>query len=294
MDKEKTGQLIKEARIRNKLTQAELGDILGVTNKAVSRWEKGESFPDVGVLEALSNALNIKIEDIVTGGEQDEDISKTLTDLVNTVKLQRRQLSRQKKKQIVLSIVFLIYIGLSVYPGLVAYLGRPIDIVNGIVLFMAAMFIFLLAISPKGIPEEKSTSRFDVIIRVIPVLTGLYAIILMGITLITLSKGQRPFGIEPHHVGPFLSNQLLVIFIVNVCYTAVLVFSSIRNNERIRRIAYIAAGAFNLATCYTNMLRNMASAEAGWNLFVMTTIEVTAVVIAAIVADIIMDKRRKS
>ena len=79
MDKEKTGQLIKEARIRNKLTQAELGDMLGVTNKAVSRWEKGESFPDVGVLEALSNALNIKIEDIVTGGEQGEDISRTLT-----------------------------------------------------------------------------------------------------------------------------------------------------------------------------------------------------------------------
>ena len=294
MDKEKTGQLIKEARIRNKLTQAELGDILGVTNKAVSRWEKGESFPDVGVLEALSNALNIKIEDIVTGGEQDGDISKTLTDLVNTVKLQRRQLSRQKKKQIVLSIVFLIYIGLSVYPRMMAYLGRPIDIVNGIVLLMAAMFIFLLAISPKAISAKKSTSRFDVLISAIPVLTGLYAIILMGTALISVSKGQRPFGIEPHHLGTFLSNQLLVIFMVNVCYTAVLVFSSIRNNEHIRRIAYIAAGAFNLATCYTNMLRNMSSAEAGRNLFVMTTIEVTAVVIAAIVADIIMDKHRKS
>jgi len=294
MDKEKTGQLIKEARIRNKLTQAELGDILGVTNKAVSRWEKGESFPDVGVLEALSNALNIKIEEIVTGGEQDEDISRTLTDLVNTVKLQRRQLSRQKKKQIVLSIVFLIYIGLSVYPRLVAYLGRSIDIVNGIVLLMVAMFIFLLAISPKAISAKKSTSRFDVLISAIPVLTGLYAIILMGTALISVSKGQRPFGIEPHHLGTFLRNQLLVIFIVNVCYTAVLVFSSIRNNEHIRRIAYIAAGAFNLATCYTNMLLNMSSAEAGRNLFVMTTIEVTAVVIAAIVADIIMDKRRKS
>ena len=43
MDKEKTGQLIKEARIRNKLTQAELGDILGVTNKAISRWEKAKA-----------------------------------------------------------------------------------------------------------------------------------------------------------------------------------------------------------------------------------------------------------
>lgn len=42
MNKEKTGQLIREARIKKNYTQSELGDLLGVTNKAVSRWEKGE------------------------------------------------------------------------------------------------------------------------------------------------------------------------------------------------------------------------------------------------------------
>lgn len=42
MNKEKTGELIREARIKKNYTQSELGDLLGVTNKAVSRWEKGE------------------------------------------------------------------------------------------------------------------------------------------------------------------------------------------------------------------------------------------------------------
>ena len=41
MNKEKTGELIREARIKKNYTQSELGDLLGVTNKAVSRWEKG-------------------------------------------------------------------------------------------------------------------------------------------------------------------------------------------------------------------------------------------------------------
>lgn len=43
MDKVKTGELIRDARKAKKYTQSELGDLLGVTNKAVSRWEKGVS-----------------------------------------------------------------------------------------------------------------------------------------------------------------------------------------------------------------------------------------------------------
>lgn len=67
MDKVKTGQMIKEARLKQGYTQLELGNLLGVTNKAVSRWEKGESFPDVGVLETLSDILHLDIQDIVAG-----------------------------------------------------------------------------------------------------------------------------------------------------------------------------------------------------------------------------------
>ena len=44
MDKEKTGLLIKNARFQKGYTQTELGDILGVSNKAISRWENGDSF----------------------------------------------------------------------------------------------------------------------------------------------------------------------------------------------------------------------------------------------------------
>ena len=67
MDKKKTGNLIREARQRKNYTQSELGRMLGVTNKAVSRWENGESFPDIGVLESLSHLLELPIQDIVTG-----------------------------------------------------------------------------------------------------------------------------------------------------------------------------------------------------------------------------------
>ena len=64
MDKKKTGNLIREARQCKNYTQSELGRMLGVTNKAVSRWENGESFPDIGVLESLSHLLELPIQDI--------------------------------------------------------------------------------------------------------------------------------------------------------------------------------------------------------------------------------------
>lgn len=65
MDKLKTGEMIRQARIKKGYTQNELGMLLGVTNKAISRWKNGDSFPDVGVLEQLSNTLELDIQELV-------------------------------------------------------------------------------------------------------------------------------------------------------------------------------------------------------------------------------------
>ena len=43
MDYEKTGNLIQEARIEKEMTQAQLAELLGVTDKAISKWERGVS-----------------------------------------------------------------------------------------------------------------------------------------------------------------------------------------------------------------------------------------------------------
>lgn len=58
MDKRKTGEMIRKARTAKGYTQTELGALLNVSNKAVSRWEIGETFPDVAVLEQLATVLD--------------------------------------------------------------------------------------------------------------------------------------------------------------------------------------------------------------------------------------------
>ena len=80
MDKQKTGELIRNARIKKGYTQVELGDLIGVTNKAISRWEKGDSFPDISVIEELSRVLDIRIQDIVIGDVTEPDSETAVTE----------------------------------------------------------------------------------------------------------------------------------------------------------------------------------------------------------------------
>lgn len=67
MDMQKSGQLIADARKELGLTQAQLAEAIGVTDKAISRWETGRGFPDVVYLQPLSKTLGISITEIVSG-----------------------------------------------------------------------------------------------------------------------------------------------------------------------------------------------------------------------------------
>ena len=59
MDPEKVGKFIYTLRIKNNMTQNELANKINVTNKAVSRWERGQGLPDISLLEPLSKNLNV-------------------------------------------------------------------------------------------------------------------------------------------------------------------------------------------------------------------------------------------
>ena len=67
MDMVKIGSFLAELRKERKLTQAELGEKLGVTNKTVSRWETGSYMPPVEVLEELSNLYCLTINELLSG-----------------------------------------------------------------------------------------------------------------------------------------------------------------------------------------------------------------------------------
>ena len=70
IDMNKVGEQISSLRKNKGLTQNELGERLGVSFQAVSKWERGETLPEVSVLVDLANVLETSVDHILNGGEK--------------------------------------------------------------------------------------------------------------------------------------------------------------------------------------------------------------------------------
>ena len=67
MDQIKTGKFIATLRKEKELTQEQLGEKLGVTNKTISRWENGNYMPDIQMLSLLSKEFDVSINELISG-----------------------------------------------------------------------------------------------------------------------------------------------------------------------------------------------------------------------------------
>ena len=108
MDPMKTGIIISDARKKLKMTQKDLADKLYVSDKAVSKWERGLCFPDISVLIPLTEILNISLYDLLRGEKMTEkEVEETLK---NTITFSNNELKRKKKKYIIRSLVIILVI----------------------------------------------------------------------------------------------------------------------------------------------------------------------------------------
>lgn len=67
MDAKLTGKIIAEKRKEKGLNQIQLGELLNVSNRTISKWEKGDGFPDITLLPDISDCLGITIDELLTG-----------------------------------------------------------------------------------------------------------------------------------------------------------------------------------------------------------------------------------
>ena len=117
MDNEKFGNFIKSLRKEKKLTQKELGEKLNITDKAISKWERGLSFPDITMLNSLASFFEIDVSELLNGEKgikKEVDIEKVIEETIENYKnlAEKRQIKIKKIKKII-GIISIIILTLS-------------------------------------------------------------------------------------------------------------------------------------------------------------------------------------
>ena len=95
MNQEKIGRFIASCRKECGYTQASLGEKLGITDRAVSKWETGKSIPDASIMLELCNLLKISVNELLTGEHIAMENYKEKAE-ENLLELQAKEVKAQK------------------------------------------------------------------------------------------------------------------------------------------------------------------------------------------------------
>lgn len=104
MNQEKSGKFIKELRTKKNLTQQELAEKIGITDRAISKWENGRGLPDISLLVPLAKELNVSVLELLNG-ERISDNDKAVMDII-----QKRENIIKRWKNLFLILVNIILI----------------------------------------------------------------------------------------------------------------------------------------------------------------------------------------
>ena len=131
MDPEKVGRLISNSRKDKNMTQKDLASLLHITDKAISKWERGISLPDISLLIPISNILDISVYELL-GGEMKEDLSKKEVEEVVKTSVKKGVEDNKLKVRIqkiiitILSVIIMLFSGVFIF----TYLGIKTNFVE--------------------------------------------------------------------------------------------------------------------------------------------------------------------
>ena len=134
MDQIKIGKFIAEERKTKQYTQRELADKLSISDKTISKWERGNGFPEVSLLLPLCNELEVTVNELLSGERlQEMDYKKKAEEnMVNLVKE-----AQESKKKIIMSVMV---------AALVIIAAMPLFMIAGLLEMQVWTRILLLGI----------------------------------------------------------------------------------------------------------------------------------------------------
>ena len=145
MDQIKIGKFIAECRKKAKLTQMQLAERLGITDRAVSKWERGLSLPDASIMLELCDILEISVNDLLCGEKISMDnYNKELeNNLLEVIKQKQEADKRLLRLEVFVGVIstaiLFTLIFVAAFVEMATWL-RITLIVLGFVMFLAGCF----------------------------------------------------------------------------------------------------------------------------------------------------------
>lgn len=158
MDQIKIGKFIAERRRENNLTQAQLAEMLNITDRAVSKWENGKSMPDSSIMLNLCDILKINVNDllcgeVVTMENYNKELENNLLDMI-------KQKEQADKRLLTMEIVTGIICVLPLIA--VAIIDVTVQMKESVAAIMAiASLIPLLIATPFMIKIEQTAGYYE-------------------------------------------------------------------------------------------------------------------------------------
>ena len=160
MDQEKIGKFISSCRKEAGLTQAALAEKLGITDRAVSKWETGKSLPDASIMIELCNLLGITVNELLTGEHITMDDYK---DKAEANLLDMRMKVEQRDRTLLFTEKVMIGVIIPVYTAVVisgAYICKSGNIPLGIFL-IALAFTMVIPFAIIGLKIEHEAGYYE-------------------------------------------------------------------------------------------------------------------------------------
>ena len=143
MNQEKIGKFIAECRKNKKMTQSELAEKLGVTDKSIGNWENGRNMPDLSLFKPLCDELGITINDLMSGEKisKEKYQEKFEENIVNTIDYSSKKINKYTNVIGLILVVFGLFIAMS------AVIMFPSESSWGSIYSVFGVMIFVIGVS---------------------------------------------------------------------------------------------------------------------------------------------------
>ena len=149
MNQEKIGKFISELRREKNMTQEQLAEKMGVTNKSISRWENGKTMPDLSIIAILAEELNVEVSELLNGRKMTKEELEKLRDTINNIimysNIEKKEKTTKLNNYFKAGLICILIVILDNQFDLLSYIfkGNITDFLDGVLCGLGLLFEFI-------------------------------------------------------------------------------------------------------------------------------------------------------